>query len=217
MTYRFLSLTSIALVTASPLTAVVINWSGTSYNSDTSSSYGWVLGSHMFESLDSGNATATSQAGFIYFDTHDITQLTWTFGDLELTNHLSPGATTAGFEYYSEADNNVTDFEMFQNDTLVASGDVLYLQTDVANSSDATGTGAAGITLTTAGADPTFFNEIMALSGGTGALSIEIGNFDPMSDGVFNSNGTLTVVPEPSATALFVGLFALACIPRRRR
>jgi hypothetical protein len=54
----------------------------------------------MFESLDNGNATATSQVGFSYFDTHDITQLTWTFGDLELTNHLSPGASSAGFEYY---------------------------------------------------------------------------------------------------------------------
>ena len=171
----------------------------------------------MFESLDNGNATATSQVGFSYFDTHDITQLTWTFGDLELTNHLSPGASSAGFEYYSEADNDVTDFEMFQNGALVASGDVLYLRTDVANSSDTSATGTAEVTLTTAGVDSTFFDEVMTLSGGTGTLSVEIGNFDPVSYSEFNSSGTLTVVPEPSATALFVGLFALALIQRRQR
>lgn len=217
MTNRIFSLISIALVTASPLTAVVINWSGTTTNSDTTSSLAWVQGSHMFESLDNGNATATSQVGFSYFDTHDITQLTWTFGDLELTNHLSPGASSAGFEYYSEADNDVTDFKMFQNGALVASGDVLYLRTDVANSSDTSATGTAEVTLTTAGADSTFFDEVMTLSGGTGTLSVEIGNFDPVSYGEFDSSGTLTVVPEPRATALFVGLFALALIQRRQR
>ena len=207
-----------AVFMAMSSSAATIDYAGTIYTSDTSHSYPWVLGSVMWEAIDSGNSTATNSTGITYFDTHDVSKLTWTFGDLEMTDHLSPGADTAGYEIYTEDDGSTQPFTMLYDGEVIATGVSLSLRTDVENNMDATAVGVGYATLTAAGANSAFYDEIMTLSGNTGNLKIDIDNFDPVENGVFNSTGTLSVIPEPSMGALVgFGLMGFVLYRRFRR
>jgi hypothetical protein len=196
--------------------AATISYSGTTFASDTSSNIPWVLGSEMYESIDSGTATANGQTGFNFFNTNNISLLTWSFGDLELTAFQSPGASSPGFETYTENDAVVVPLEFFYDGDLVASGTVIELNTYVTNNMDMSATGDVLFQLTSAGLDPTFYNEFVALSGGTGMATAVLGDFTPVSPGEFTSNGLMTIVPEPSAAPLAMGALAGLVWMRRR-
>jgi hypothetical protein len=193
-----------------------VQFSGTTFMSDTSENIPWVLGSVMFESLDSGTATGTSQQGFTFFETNNVNLLTWTFGDLELSSFQSPGVATPGFEIYTETDGNEVPFTLDYDSSVAAVGVVSWLRVDVSNSSDLAATGTAEVILQNPGSDPELFNEIMSLSGNTGILYFTINEFDPVSFGQFASTGSFTVVPEPSTFASLAGAFILAYVLRRR-
>jgi hypothetical protein len=186
------------LFTSGVGSAAQIGWTGVTNLSDSSQGIPWVFGSTMWESLDTGVATGASQTGFTYFDTHDIGLFTFTFGDLELSSYLSPGAALPGFEIYTDTDAVFVPFDMLQDGVLVASGEADFLRVDVLNNADANALGTAEATITTAGGDPAFFNELMTLSGGTGKLSITIDSFNPVAIGVFNNVGTIAILPAPA-------------------
>lgn len=202
------------------VSGATIDWTGTTYMVGTPNDYKWVLGSEMWESLQSAAATATSQDGFSYFSTHDITDLNWTFGNLELSSYLEPGPASAGFEVYSETNGVTQPLNFYMGDLLVASADIDFLRVDVENDSDITATGSAEATLNNSVTGNDLYNELMTLSGGTGKLSVDINNFFPGAEtGNVVSTGTLSVVPEASTTAMLTTgilmLFCFRCIRTR--
>lgn len=208
-----------ALFVATSGSAATIDYTGTINASDSSHNYPWVMGSTMWESIDSGNSTATDSSGIAYFDSHDVVNLSWTFGDLELTDHLSPGVETAGYEIYTENDGSFEPFTMYQDGVVIATGISTSLRTDVENNMDDTAVGVGYVTLTAAGEDSEFYDEIMTLSGNTGELRLDIDSFSPTAnEGVFTSTGTVSVVPEPSVGALMgLGLMGFLTFRRFRR
>jgi len=156
--------------------------------------------------VESGDGTGTASSGFTSLNGLDITLFSFTFGDLELTSQLSPTATEAGFEYYSEGDNSVEQMQFFYNGDLWASATLNFLQVDVDNSSDSSATGFGTANLTSSGLDDTFFNEVMFLTGGTGLLTFDVSGFTPINlKGDFTSTGRISVsaVPLPAALWLF--------------
>lgn len=180
----------------------------------------WVLGSFMWGTIETGSGQGTSQSGFSYFDTHAIGSLTFTFGDLEMTSSQSPGPGLGGFEYYSEDDASVMPFTINLSGVPIATGTSVYLRTEVDNDSDITAIGTGRVVLTTPGADPAFFNEVMALTGNTGILDVSLTSFFPVNDaGLFSTAGSFTTVPEPGeyAAVAGAGLAGLALWRRRAR
>ncbi len=182
----------------------------------------WVLGSTMWGSLESANGTATSSTGFKSLIGLDLSLFTFNFGDLELSEWLSPGINSSGWEFYSEGDSSVQPVRFYYDGVEWAFGSLNFIQTDVDNLYDATATGSGSLNLesgTAEGMD--FYTEVMALSSGTGIMNISINNFDPVNNtGLFNSSGSLSVspVPEPSSLALFGlgGLMVLGLARRKR-
>jgi hypothetical protein len=76
------------------------------------------------------------------------------------------------------------------------------------------------VILTAPGADPTFFNEIMALTGNTGQLDLVLSGFFPVNQqGLFATTGTFTAVPEPGEYAALgtLGMAGFALWRRRRQ
>jgi hypothetical protein len=180
----------------------------------------WVLLSSMWGSIETGSGTGTSQSGFAYFNTHDISQLTFTFGDLELSSFASPGPGTPGFERYTDTDGSSVPFTIRYAGTTVATGTSVYLYDEVENSNDVTAVGTGQVILTAPGSDPTFFNEIMVLTGNTGQLDLVLTGFFPVNDqGLFATTGTFTAVPEPGEYAALgaLGMAGFALWRRRRQ
>lgn len=167
--------------------------------------YSWVLGSKMWGSIEDGSGAGTSAEGFSSLAGLDMTLFSFTFGDLELTDHLSPGSSSAGYEYYSEGDGSTQAMEFFYDGALWASGSLDYLRIDVDNASDSAAIGFGVATLTSAGVNAAFYNEVLSLTGGSGRLNIEVFNFFPVSNGTFGSLGKISVasVPVPAAVVLF--------------
>jgi len=62
-----------------------------------------------------------------------------------------------------------------------------------------------------------FFNDFVALSGGTGAFTFDAFNFAAVSPSEFSSSGVWTVVPEPSTHGLLAGLSAFGALMLARR
>ncbi|MDG2122645.1 MAG: PEP-CTERM sorting domain-containing protein, partial [Verrucomicrobiales bacterium] len=62
-----------------------------------------------------------------------------------------------------------------------------------------------------------FFSNVMALTGGTGDVTITADSFTAVSPSTFTSIGTLTAIPEPSS-AIFMAIgCGLLLYFRRRR
>lgn len=180
---------------------------------------GWVIGSTMWGSIQTGSGTGTSQTGFSYFNTHDIGQLTFTFGDLELSSFASPGPFSPGFERYTDTDGSSVPFTVRYAGDVVATGTSIYLYDEVENFNDVTAVGTGQVILTTPGADPAFFNEVMALTGNSGQLDLVLTGFFPVNnEGLFATTGTFTAVPEPGEYAAVgaAGMVGLALWRRRR-
>ena len=190
-----------------------INFSGTAQNGNLGD-IPWVVGTTMWETIETGEGMGTFTQDISTLEGLDPMLLTWTFGDLELTDFRSPTPpgseppATFGFEFYSEADESVQPLEFFYDDVLWARGEVNELVVNVNHSSDIDATGTGLAKLNTPGVETDFFSEIMELSGGSGLLEFTIDEFDPVdSQGLFSSSGTITVIPEPGT----YGLFFLVC------
>ncbi|MBV1961422.1 MAG: hypothetical protein KUG52_05470 [Immundisolibacteraceae bacterium] len=199
------------------LQAAYIDYDGT-VEAATPTNFGFVLGSTMWGSVEQGGGTGTASDGFSSLAGLVLSKFSFTFGDLELTDHLSPTATAAGFEYYSEGDNSIQPMQFFYDGDLWANATLNFLQVDVTNINDADATGSGTANLTSAGVDSAFFNEVMALTSGSGLLTFDIYNFKPVdSGGNFQSAGRISVpsasVPEPTFLLLtgpaLLGLFGL--------
>ena len=214
MTKKLLAATCVTFLTAIHAHSQMIMFFGQIQSADATAN-DWVLGSTMWGSIDTSSSTATSFVGFDSLDGLDPAKLTWTFGDLELTNFLEPTVGAAGFEVYTENDASIGLLEFFYDGVKWAEGTVDSLRVDVENSNDANAVGSGTATLTSAGADDAFYNEVVAISGGI--LTFELDAFDPVdANGLFNTSGTISAVPEPETYALVSGLALIAFAYFRR-
>lgn len=183
----------------------------------------WVVGSKMWGQVDSGNATATSANGFnsLSFGGFNPALFSWTIGnvgELELGANQSPGPATMGFENYVNTVGPDVDIQFTYNGDIWANGIVNLVRSEVVNDTANVGTGSGTVTLTGGGVDNTFFNEVIALSGGSGQLDYTFTSFTPVNaQGLFNSAGSFTVVPEPSEYAMMFGVLGVAAVVLRRR
>ena len=144
----------------------------------------WVFGSTMWSEIVSSSGIGSSYEGFSSLNGLDISKFSFSFGGLTLTSFLSPGVNSPGFERYTGA----TDpFEFFYDGQLWASGTIAYVLNEVENSNDLGGA-TSEITLTSAGVDDTFYNEMLALTDGTGTFIMTAGNFQQVDEnGLFSS------------------------------
>lgn len=179
----------------------------------------WVTTTTMWGSIETGSGQATAVNGLASVPNPAL--LSWTFGDLELSGvpaeTFSPGVGTPGRETYKEIDLSTVPLVFSYDGDVVATGSVETFVVNVDHVNDFAAVGNGKAFLTAPGADPSFYNEVLALTGGTGELAFSIGNFNPVNgSGLFSSSGEVTFVPEPSAAP---ALFALAglLVARRRR
>ncbi len=204
-----IALCVIALAAGSGLStrAQVVNFSG-QVQAGNLTAIPWVIGSTMWGTIDSGNAAATGAAGFnsLSFGGFNPALFSWTIGnvgELELGANQSPGPALMGFEVYSNTAGPAVDIQFSYNGDLWASGVVDQVRSEVVNNMAAVGTGTGQVTLTAAGVDAAFFNEVMALTAGSGQLDFTFTAFTPVNaQGLFNSAGSFTAVPEPGETAV---------------
>jgi hypothetical protein len=203
---------------AQPLSAAQIEFFGTSQNS-VATSIPWVSGSTMWGHLDDASGAGQSTTGFSSLSGKDISKLDFSFGNLDLTDWLSPGAASAGYEIYTD-DGAGTPLEFSYDGDLWATGTVAFLRTDVVDSSGINATAVLSATLLSAGVEDAFFNEIMLLTGGTGVIELNASSFTPVdANGLFTSVTTLelTAVPVPAAVWLFGSALAGLGWMRRRK
>jgi len=194
--------------------AAIIEYSGT-VQAQKDTDIPWVAGSTMWGEIDSANGVALRSEGLTSLQDLNIALFRFDFGDLELTDYLSPTANEAGWQYYTEGDLIAQPITFYYSDTEWASGKVNFLQTNVNNSADIFATGSGSVNLeayTTDGSD--FYNEVMSLTSGTGLMEFSIANFTAVNNaGLFNSSGKIFIspVPTPSTMALMLlGLLILS-------
>lgn len=212
--------TSLALVTLSTLAqAASFDFDG-NLQANNLTAQPWVAGSTMWGAIDTGSGTGNAQSGFDYLSSRDVHLLTFTFGDLELTSWQSPGLASAGFENYTEGDASVMPFTLKYDNAVIATGTSLFLRTEVSNNNDITALGTGQFLITAPGADATFYNEVMALTGGSGLCDVTLSSFFPVNGaGLFSTAGTITTapVPEPDTWALVASGAILGFAILRRR
>lgn len=103
-----------------------------------------------------------------------------------------------GFEVYSNLIGDPVDIEFTCAGDVWATGVVNEVRSEVVNDMAVVGTGVGSVTLTAPGVDDEFYNEVLALSGASGQLDYTFTSFAPVNaQGLFNSAGSFTVVPEP--------------------
>lgn len=216
--FRILPLLALPLAAS----AAVINFSGGSQSSNLTTQ-AWVFGSSMWGTIDIGSATATSVVGFSSIPNPAL--FSWSFSDLELdlAASQSPGAATPGWEIYRELDGAPQPIIFSYNGTQWATAMLTddHYRIDVSHNLDAGAVGSATFVLDGVlnPSGQAFYDEVLSLSGGSGVITASVFDFYPVDlNGQFSSNGTLTVIPEPGASAGWLALAALllALWPRRK-
>lgn len=228
---RFVILGLLAFgILANPVQAQVVEFQGgLTQNADLTDN-DWVLfngqPSKMWGTVSSGSATASAVNGFTSLSNatvagFNIALFQWSFGsqgDLELVNFQSPGPATAGFEVYENNVGNAVDITFTYDGDVWATGTVDQIRADVTNNADLNATGTGVVTLTAAGVDDAFFNEVMSKTGNTGRLDYTFNSFTAVNaQGLFQSDGSFTAVPEPAHTAAAVALVCVGAVFIRRR
>jgi len=200
-----------------PINAATVSFNSSLQSSGTTA-IPWVAGSTMWGHIDSSTGFGQSMNGFSSLAGKDLNLFSFRFGGLDLTSYSSPGSSTPGFEMYTGA---TEAFEFYYSGQLWATGTTHSLRTEVQNKYDTDAIGAASITLETSGVDSAFFNEILALTGGTGTFTMTASSFIPVnSQGRFTAITTIELpspVPAPAAVWLFgSALIALTGIRRKK-
>ncbi|MDB4485383.1 hypothetical protein N9079_03000, partial [bacterium] len=161
----------------------------------------WVTNASMWGIVDHGNASATSATGFLSmnFPGFNPSLFRWEFGNtenLELSTAISPSAVSPGKEIYTNTQGAAVRIEFFYDNVLWATGVVDFIEVNVADVNAAGATGSGGVTLTSSGNTSDFFDEVMALTGGSGGLVFTFNGFEAVNaQGLFQTQGSFTLDP----------------------
>ncbi|MBT5060962.1 MAG: hypothetical protein HOM65_00875, partial [Verrucomicrobia bacterium] len=174
----------------------------------------WVTNATMWGIVDHGNASATSATGFLSmnFPGFNPSLFRWEFGNtenLELSTAISPSAVSPGKEIYTNTQGAAVSIEFFYDNVLWATGVVDFIEVNVADVNAGGATGSGGVTLTSSGNTSDFFDEVMALTGGSGGLVFTFNGFEAVNaQGLFQTNGSFTLDPcsPPSPITVNAGL-----------
>jgi hypothetical protein len=179
-----------------------------------------------FQNIHNGAGTVTSAVGSTSLQGTAPGDVTFTYGDLEQVAFSNPAGTTT--QEYGEGDASQNFIQLFLSGNLIASGvyESLTIVTDSNPSSSNLGlaTGMGSVLLTAPGADPSFYNEVLSLTGGRMQFIVDqfiatafVENQDPnLVTADFATTGRFEVIPEPStAMLLLTGLLPLIAAFRR--
>lgn len=166
---------------------------------------------YAFQNLDNAQATATGISGFSSLAGMAPGDLGFRFGDLELVGFSREGGYS--FQSYGDTDGSPNYIEFMNGSTLLALG---HYESFVVRTVYSTGVGTAfgQVHLVSAGSDPGFYNEVFALSGGTGLLGMTVNAFTATAlfpnlthpeqyTARFRANGQFSV-PDGGATMLLL-------------
>lgn len=177
--------------------------------------------SYPYDTVDNGAGLGLEISGFTSLTdaiSTEAARLSYSFSNLELTTY-SGGGPGNSLEIYTPALGST--FKFSYDGITLATGEVVSLTVDTDfNTGDATGSGT--INLVSGGSDPSFYNEIGTLTGGSYNMVFDISSFEAVdASGNFNSYGTFSAatsaVPEPSTYAAIFGVAALGLASGRRR
>ncbi len=131
-----------------------------------------------WKSVDGGTGQVTAQAGWVSLAGVAPANLSFDFGDLELTE-LVFGAGTAT-EYYGETDGSPRYFGIYNGGALIATGNDFSLEivtdTNPGSPNFTKATGTAAVTLAAVGGHP-FVENLVTLQGGSAVLEMQIAEF----------------------------------------
>ena len=155
-----------------------------------------------------------------------LTDLTFTFGDTTapynssapglVLDHFDNGVADGVAKQFFQPESGVTDntFRLFNHNVLVASGVIQEVVVETTHFSFQGHSvfqshGHGSVLFTAAGADPTIFNEIVSLSGGTGILEFFMSSFDfagvvsGLQEGsLFSTDGSVTNLGDDGSTGV---------------
>ncbi len=230
MKYSLPLLLALPLLGAAPLLhaqSIDVGGTVTAVNANTlADPLAFVAGTYYYPytGVSTSSGTATAINGFASLAAVAPGDFTFAYDNLDLTGYSSahPGPGNS-IETYTPGAGS--DFTFFVSGVPIATGEVVsFIVTTDYNTGLATAVGS--LHLSAPGANPAFFNEVSALTGGSNLVDFSAPNlfFDlapSLASGTFNAAGTFSVtpVPEPSSLALGFGVSALlvAAIRRRRR
>ena len=176
-----------------------------------------------FRNINDGSGVATNISGFSSLVELPPSNLTFTFGDLELVDYILESGQTRT-QMYAEGDGSPRFFELFREERLIANGTDLRLNivTDLNPLSPTVGqaTGFGEVRLTGVDGD-LFFEEVKALTDGSEILRINVASFNATATmGTLQATGNFVAVPEPSSafsSTLAVGGFLGAGLVLKRQ
>ncbi|MEL0059338.1 MAG: hypothetical protein VW711_04240, partial [Verrucomicrobiales bacterium] len=153
----------------------------------------------MYLNVEEGTATANSINHLHSLEGLDPNLLTFSFDSgsparLSLTDSLSPGAASEGYEVYTNPTGIPVILTFTYDLDSWATAEVLEITTHVTDWLDDDATGKVRAVLT--GGDSAFYEELMFLSDGSGELDFTFDSFYPVSnplDDLFASIGSFTV------------------------
>ena len=220
---RLLALPLLGAASLLPAQTIDIVGTVTAVNADIfAAPLAYVGGIHYYPytGISTASGAATAINGLASLSAVAPGDFTFAYDSLNLTGYSSahPGPGNS-IETYTPGAGS--DFTFFVSGIPVATGEVISF-TVTTNYDTGLATAVGSIHLSAPGADPAFFNEVSAISGGTNLLNFSAPNlfFDlapSLASGTFNAAGTFSVVPEPSGLALGFGAAALLVVATRRR
>jgi hypothetical protein len=218
---------NLAVTAALDASAASINFSGTVEGSSISIDATPALPCppcyYPYLELNNGNFTATAVDGFNSLTGVSPSNIALTVGRLaavafstDPTGCTYPNCQTLTQSY--EAFSSASQINLLLDGSTVATAapgvfSVVLVTNPVSPSFlTETGSGTAQV-MSGSGA---FYEELLTQSGGTGKVLFNFTNFTPISSGLFDVAGTMTVVPEPTTASLFILGLASVMVGRQR-